>query len=294
MCKRLLSLFLLSASALFLAGCQTSAADAALVPVTRTLELPFPYVSWEQDANELLLFNERDLTVMLYDVETEKRRELPILGMQKDSRLVRSTSKNQFAFTRDNNVFIYDMRENVEFPFVEGLMPTFSEDDNKLAFWAHNGELLVVDRTDEWTFEYIDGALWWQKPCCTSWRPDGDELMYFLLNPDDVRQIKLVNTITKEVRILIQGDFISAASWSPDGEFIVFRNGIFDTLNATIYDPDLACEVARIPMDHVAPISWSPDGESIVVKRNELAIQLIDIDATLGEPLADYAARVCQ
>ncbi len=291
LCKRLVLILTFGSLGLFLAACQTEQASTQLVPVTRTLELPFPFVSWEQDPKELLLFNERDLTVMLYDTETEKRRELPILGMQKDSRLVRSTTQNQFAFSRDKTIYIYDMRENVEYPFVEGLMPAFSDDDNKLAFFAHNGEVLVVDRSQaEWTFEFLTGILWWQQPCCMEWQPNGDLLVFFLQNPGALRQIVAIDISTREQFNLVEGDLIGAASWSPDGKYFVFRDGIFDTLNAKIFDIEQRCVIAAIPLDHVVPVSWAPDGKHFVVKRNELAIQLIDIEATLQQPLDDYAA----
>ncbi len=294
LCKRLFPIFLLSGLSIFLVACQAATSSTRITPVTRTLELPFPYVSWEQDPQELLLFNERDLTVMLYNVDTEKRRELPILGMQKDSRLVRSTAKNQFAFTREDVIYIYDMRENVEYPFLEGLMPAFSNNEDQLAFFAHNGELLTVDRSgEEWSFINLAGVLWWQQPCCTTWQPNGDMLLFFLQNPGATRQIVGVDTITHEKFNLVEGNLISAASWSPDGKYFVYRDGIYDTLSAKIFHLDQRCVVAEIPMDHVAPLSWSPDGKYIVVKRNELAIQLIDIDATLQAPLDAYAATSC-
>jgi Tol biopolymer transport system component/predicted amidohydrolase len=112
-----------------------------------------------------------------------------------------------------------------------------------------------------------------------TWSPDGDRVVYSTLRQDV--GLVIVPAAGGEPRILTDGEFDFWASWSPDGETIVFARatGGLWTVPAQGGDPERLTP-ETVPASEPA---WSPDGNSIAFSSNGRLLTITPDGETVRE-----------
>jgi hypothetical protein len=279
---------------LLLSSCTArSATVPTTTPVTQAskLTLPFAFRAWQYQPTQMLLYNELDLTLSLYDWQTEKRLELPVHNLEELSQFAQAPQSNLIAFTipPSGEIHLYDMRENVEYPLVQGTDPAFDATGQHLGYWAADNSVLLTIGLENFEYNEFSRLKAPAKGCCIAWNPTQVATLAFLkITGDGYKQIIELDTAHRQEKILAAGRFVGAPSWHPNGRYLLFRNQVLAQVSGQILDVETGCSVS-FSIPHFAPLFWDPTGEWILLLPNSTSLQRIE-SAGLLSSLASPAA----
>lgn len=163
------------------------------------------------------------------------------------------------------DIFVRDSPNSKPKRLVEGMMPVWSPDGQKLAFCTREGrgfgqvQLINADGSGRLLLTHLRGGA-----CPTDWSPDGEKILSIAYG-----------TLTPTIFVMGSdgGNFKQVASgygarWSPDGKRLVFcRNPEGRGMSGSIWAANADGTGAAKVIDdnsNVLEVAWFPDGKSIV------------------------------
>lgn len=194
------------------------------------------------------------------------------------------------GFRPQNDIFVIDPPSSKPRRLVEGVLPAWSPDGERVAYCVREGrglgqiQIISADGSVQRQLTHVEGGA-----SSPDWSPDGDKIA-FTASSGQLPMVWVMGKNGENVRSITEG---SSARWSPDGKQLVFvriaqsrgtKNSIW------IVNVD-GTEVRKVIEDSPPALEprWSPDGKSIAFaseRGRKSVIFRVNLDGTGLETIA--------
>ncbi len=166
-------------------------------------------------------------------------------------------------FLKDTSIILWDIEQKKQTKLIDDLPPIYSltrNQYNQLVYTKDSEEFDII----LFDLETKKEELLFRNGYDVQWHPDGKQVGY--ISDNKIYVYDLTEKTKKLIYSSEAGNIIDSITWSPNGEWMAFREGNYKTGNGLyVISQNGENKEQLIEKSNVASLSWSPTGKEIAI-----------------------------